>query len=468
MKKIKIYAILALVAGAIACKKTPPQSENLKSDTTALNYEAIINAKTINDKTMLDFVDFPTDPEMTKMNKGLYLYMEGMAEVFKLAPQQLSYVLNKLKTTGKNTIVVTNYLTHFGVCKQRFNTKLTELCPEKPIGNDHANSIAMELMNFNGQTQYTPVMLLGNNCAQISNLDLNNGFRFALGTDAEESSNNGNGNGKLIPSWNFKKNGQIKLELVSEQQVRNSNIPVFIFTPGYVANGIKPSTPSPGFQPDYADVNDGDGGVFIINGGCATFNTGNGNNGGNGGSGNSGGGNPSTSPAYQKVVLPPCTANCISPKITLDGVNCNYHYEAYGASELRISSRYTTLNSGVMNMLSTHDGWFLDKIPSNYIDCNCYYPMNRAFADNVADLMGINFVTYEHDWYATIKNLYYVEALSGDTPIVPLQVQATLATETYQMQFFVVQDQFPVTPFSDTKFTALTYGLNVQGMTRQP
>lgn len=24
MKKIKIYAILALVAGAIACKKTPP------------------------------------------------------------------------------------------------------------------------------------------------------------------------------------------------------------------------------------------------------------------------------------------------------------------------------------------------------------------------------------------------------------------------------------------------------------
>ena len=81
MKKTTIVAY-ALVISFVGCKKnsTLPE-ENETTGVSQSNSSSQTNARTINNKIMTDFLEVASDPQMTNMNKGLYLYMEGMKEI---------------------------------------------------------------------------------------------------------------------------------------------------------------------------------------------------------------------------------------------------------------------------------------------------------------------------------------------------------------------------------------------------
>ncbi len=366
---------------------------------------------------MVDYIAFPTDPQMTNMNRGLYQYMEGMREIYLQTPQIFTTLLNNLNATNKKGIVVTNFLNHYGLCKQTFNTKLDLLCPERPNGTDHATSIALELMNYKGTTQYQPVMELFNGGGNCGNplLDMNSGFRMALGTDAPESNNNGNGNatgqGKLIPCWQFKKNGQIQLELISENQAKNSNIPVFIFTPGLVKNGTTQVISPEGYVWQMANINDGSGGIYtgdVISGGCAG--SGGGGSGGGSGTGGTGGGSGSN------VI--------VSGDVIWNGMNISQHHEAYGASEVYRNT--FALGAGV--------GIFTALVPVNVVNCTCYTSLGIKVFTGTTNATNIQFITYEYDWYSGIK--YILVPNPGSAGGTPFQYEATLASDIYNVHGF--------------------------------
>jgi hypothetical protein len=340
------------------------------------------NAKTINNKVMADYVIYPSDPKKEKVIRGLYMYMEGMREIYLQQPQYFQTLLNKIKSTGKTGVVVTNFLSHYAICKSLFNSKLAALCPEKPAGTDFSSSIALELMNYNGEIQYQPLMsLYYNNCVNfaLNDIDLGLGMRLALGNDAPaEGSPNGqaNGNSDLIPCWHFKKNGQIQLELISEQQAKNSKIPLFIMNPGLIKNGTSPYVSPEGYVFTMVDVNDGDGGIYvptIVNGGC---NTGGSSGPSQGSGGNSGGGN---SPGSQ-----------IGPHaVYFEGMNIAYHYDASGASEVKTFVG----NPGA--------GYFvtLGQVPANVVNCNCFTDISKVIYTTTTENNDLLWCVYEHDWW---------------------------------------------------------------------
>jgi hypothetical protein len=409
---------------------------------------------------MADYVIYPSDPKKEKVIRGLYMYMEGMREIYLQQPQYFQTLLNKIKSTGKTGVVVTNFLSHYAICKSLFNSKLAALCPEKPAGTDFSSSIALELMNYNGEIQYQPLMsLYYNNCVNfaLNDIDLGLGMRLALGNDAPaEGSPNGqaNGNSDLIPCWHFKKNGQIQLELISEQQAKNSKIPLFIMNPGLIKNGTSPYVSPEGYVFTMVDVNDGDGGIYvptIVNGGCNTGGS-SGTSGPSGSTGTSGGNN------NNNVNQTPQPGN-----LFLEGVNLGYHYDASGNSELFLSQMINDDDNTQVTYFKLLD------IQPNYINCICYKPVGTVLLILNYPAAPVNthaFLLYEHDWYAGKKEMSYtsfphsLNNYSQQTKKVAYK--ASFANEIYNFQYYFISTYFS-TPNTNVNFP---YGINHASVTR--
>lgn len=352
MKKLILSAI-TIATMTVSCKK-----ENIKhiapdSSTPTETNSTASAARVVPQGNMEDYIVDAKDPQNERVNKALYNYMVGMRKVFATDPTFLQQALDLAKTTPLKTVDLHEFICRSNACKLLFNGELCAKYPEKGTQYDYCVKLLEEMdykyLNYE-KDYYEPGMYIVN----ADNANLNQGYYLAL---AEEVYN-ADENHDYIPAWHVLKNGNVRLELLNEQQANQSKEPVVIFNPVGRYYGTGPYSPPVYFPP----VLERD----------------------------------------PYIPPPPPTGNNFVPgQIYHDYIQISEHFENVGKSEYRISYCISDANGDVVDAV---DEKSLVDVPRNYVDCHCVYGLaSQPFFNAASYNTVMTFITYEYDWYTTAK-----------------------------------------------------------------
>ena len=115
MKK-GILAFVTLTIIVTSCKKemqNQPIQANKTEEGTNSNAS---QARVVQNKDMKDYIVYDGNPEMTKLNTALYLYMSGMRKVFLQNTTCVDNLHNKIKTPDKG-VLLDEFINGSGNCK---------------------------------------------------------------------------------------------------------------------------------------------------------------------------------------------------------------------------------------------------------------------------------------------------------------------------------------------------------------
>lgn len=367
MKK-NIVNFIAIALLFASCKKqvqNEPQTAEINGDNSkSINSVA---ARVINNKDMKDYLEYADNPEMTKLNTALYLYMSGMRKVFLQNTSCVDNIHNKIKSPDIDKgMLLDEFINGSGNCKTIFNNQVFIDSPDKGNFDDHSLKLINDMV-YKG-IGYRPVINLFNKDKAV----LTNEFYMALLVETNEETNSVQ---DLIPAWHVKRNGTIQLELLDSWSAQNLKTPIYVF--GYEPKANYPFMGGTILVPEVNSLDP------------ETYNP----------LGRFYGSGPYTpqpaSPAGNHPQDPPMPGSVVH-----EGVTLYAHHEQYYDSEYTICSRVSVLGgSSVWNLEED-----LGKVPRNYI--GSYYSLgNREFINKVSTAAVFSFLTYERDGWATFKNI---------------------------------------------------------------
>lgn len=373
MKKLLLTTIAAISIMS-SCKK-----EN-KNTPTNINNSSLANntaARVMPNNTMESYISDPADEQNERINKALYNYMVGMKKVFESDLSFLSNALALAKTSPLKTINLHRFVCETSACKALFNGELTEKYPENGNNFEYCCKI-LEDMHYTemryGKIDYEPGLYIVN----AEEADLTEGYYLALAEEAQSTDENHD----YIPAWHILKNGETRLELIHEQQAKQSKEPVIIFTP-IAGKYYNPSEP---YQPPVYTEPKGKGDPYIP-----------------------------TQPPVGTIWTP--------SDVKHSYVHISQRFERWGASDYRISQGVTNASGGI-EQTPWRSKYHLADVPRNYVDCHCYFSLNNQGFYSATDYNTvIHYVTYEHDWYVTEQPIQNAN--------VTLWMQAKYRSETY-------------------------------------
>jgi hypothetical protein len=354
--------------------------------------------RVVENQELLKYTFYEKDPAFTTLNQSLYYFLKGIQVVLNDHPEQVQLLFDKIKPKYQNGLFLESYIED-SERKEWFNKALSEAHPQGHKVDDYVPYLTNLMVN--GGFDYTPTVNLYN--AEFAELKDNEYYLALQVEDMEEI-------GQMqdleyVPALHVTESGG-QLEMIDHYHSYFQSIPVFLF-----AFELKKDIKLENYSLLAPIPNTTDPQTYHLYTKEVAYNQ-------PPKPGEGRGPGPNTPPS------PPPPPAVGQNKMVHESVELFSHFEKYYDSEYYISYAIESIVDGTIAYTEFSK---LAQVGRNYVDCGCYWTLGNAdFVGSVNNTIAYSFVTYEHDWWASTKNIGF-----GN---FTLPYKATLADETYIMR----------------------------------